>query len=111
MFAIQVQEEKERAAELLNKERAQLGEDRKKMDEEFNTKAAKVQAQHTLEIERIQRDHENTLRDVKLRIQVEKEQWLENQKQKQVNLVLEANKICDYKVKRLYCVLGFFRFF
>ena len=81
------------------------------MDEEFNTKAAKVQAQHTLEIERIQRDHENTLRDVKLRIQVEKEQWLENQKQKQVNLALEEIRICDNKVKRFYCVLGYFRFF
>ena len=84
MFTDQVQEEKERAAELLNKERAQLDADKKKMEEEFNTRAAKVQAQHTIEMEGVQRDHDNTLRDLKLRIQVEKEQWLENQKQKQV---------------------------
>lgn len=54
------------------------------MEEEYQTKTAKVQAQHTIELERVQRDHENTLRDIKLRIEVEKEQWLENQKQKQV---------------------------
>ncbi|KAL5258826.1 hypothetical protein ACHWQZ_G009330 [Mnemiopsis leidyi] len=109
----EVQEEKERAAELLTKERARLGEDRQKIEEEFNTKAAKVQAQHTLEIERIQRDHENTLRDVKLRIQVEKEQWLENQKQKQAvdlmakerqireNLRIERNKEIEVVISKL----------
>ena len=79
----EVQEEKDRAAEVLNKQRSALDTERKTIEEEFNTKWAKFHAQHTLEIEGIQRDHENSMRDIKLRISVEKEQWLESQKQKQ----------------------------
>ena len=79
----EVQEEKDRAAEMSNKQRSTLSDERKVMEEEFNTKWAKFQAQHTLEIEGIQREHENSMRDIKLRIAVEKEQWLENQNQKQ----------------------------
>ncbi|XP_063679698.1 centrosomal protein of 131 kDa-like isoform X2 [Bolinopsis microptera] len=109
----EVQEEKERAAELLNKDRVQLAGDRKAIEEEFNTKSAKVQAQHTLEMEKVQMEHDNTLRDLKLRIQVEKEQWLENQKQKQVaelmakereireNLRVDRNKEIEIVISKL----------